>query len=39
LNHKGIALADSGKYSEAITYFDKALAIRPNYITALDKKA
>jgi tetratricopeptide (TPR) repeat protein len=35
---KGIALNDLGRYDEAITYFDKALAINPNYKNALLSK-
>ena len=27
-----------GNYTDAITYFDKALAIEPNYAIALDNK-
>jgi tetratricopeptide (TPR) repeat protein len=30
LSNKGLALLDLGKYEEAITYFDKALAIDPD---------
>jgi tetratricopeptide (TPR) repeat protein len=38
LNTKGVALANLGRYYEAIKYIDKAIAIRPNYATALDNK-
>ena len=34
LNEKGAALANLGKYDEAIEFFDKALAIEPNYVEA-----
>jgi Flp pilus assembly protein TadD len=36
LNNKGIALHFLGKNNEAISIFDKALAINPNYKLALD---
>jgi tetratricopeptide (TPR) repeat protein len=36
---KGIFLYGLGNYTEAITYFDKALAIDPNYKLARDNKA
>jgi tetratricopeptide (TPR) repeat protein len=37
INHEGVALFDLGKYIEAISSYDKALAINPND-TALDNK-
>jgi tetratricopeptide (TPR) repeat protein len=36
--NKGVELLDAGKYEEAITYFDKALAIEPNDVDALNNK-
>ena len=39
LYNKGIALDNLGKYQEAITYYDKVLAINPNYVDALNNKA
>jgi tetratricopeptide (TPR) repeat protein len=38
LNNKGFALAKLGKYNESIVFFDKALAINPNYVRALNNK-
>jgi Tetratricopeptide repeat/PKD domain len=38
LNSKGIALENQGKYAEAITYYDRALAIDPNNKFALSNK-
>jgi tetratricopeptide (TPR) repeat protein len=38
-NIKGTALYNQGTYDEAITYFDKVLAIDPNNILALYNKA
>jgi tetratricopeptide (TPR) repeat protein len=38
LNNKGMSLYNSGKFNESIAYFDKALAINPKNITALDNK-
>jgi large repetitive protein len=38
LNDKGDALYNQEKYEEAITYYDKALAIDPNYVYALNGK-
>jgi Flp pilus assembly protein TadD, contains TPR repeats len=35
---KGVSLAQSGRYEEAITSYDKALAINPNYVNALYNK-
>jgi tetratricopeptide (TPR) repeat protein len=39
LDNKGFALYSLGKYNEAIIYYDKSLAIDPNYTTALNNKA
>jgi tetratricopeptide (TPR) repeat protein len=36
--YKGMAYLDVGNYTEAIPYFDKALAINPNYTFALNNK-
>ena len=36
LNNKGSALLNQDDYDQAITYFDKALAIDPNDKQALD---
>ncbi|MGB6593241.1 MAG: tetratricopeptide repeat protein [Candidatus Nitrosopolaris sp.] len=38
LGNKGAALVDLGNYTQAITYFDKALAIDPNDKYALNLK-
>ena len=38
LYNKGIALDTLGKSEEAITWYDKALAIDPNYVSALLNK-
>jgi tetratricopeptide (TPR) repeat protein len=38
LYKKGLYLDDAGNYTGAISYYDKALAINPNYINALDNK-
>src|SRR6476646_547499 len=38
LNSRGAALSDFGRYAEAIPYYDKALAIDPNYKAALTGK-
>ena len=38
LNEKGAALANLGKYDEAIALYDKALAIEPNHVEALNNK-
>ena len=38
LNNNGSALAKLGKYNESIVFFDKALAINPNYVYALNNK-
>jgi tetratricopeptide (TPR) repeat protein len=38
LNDKAVSLGGQGNYEEAITYFDKALAIDPNYKEALNGK-
>jgi tetratricopeptide (TPR) repeat protein len=38
LNNNGSSLARLGKYNESIVFFDKALAINPNYIRALNNK-
>ena len=35
---KGLTLYHSGKNEEAIKWYDKALAINPNYIIALNNK-
>ena len=35
---KGIGNYESGNYTGAIKYYDKALAVRPNYIVALNNK-
>src|SRR5919197_6464229 len=39
LNKKGLDLINSGDYSEAITYFDKALAMNSSNVNALNNKA
>jgi tetratricopeptide (TPR) repeat protein len=39
LNNKGLALDNLGNYTEAILYYDKALAIQSNDTYALDNKA
>jgi tetratricopeptide (TPR) repeat protein len=36
--YKGMAYLNAGNYTEAIPYFDKALAINPNYTLALNNK-
>src|SRR5215831_9566138 len=36
--YKGMAYLNAGNYTEAISYFDKALAINPNYSLALYNK-
>jgi tetratricopeptide (TPR) repeat protein len=36
--YKGMAYLDVGNYTEAIPYFDKALAINPDYTLALNNK-
>jgi tetratricopeptide (TPR) repeat protein len=36
--YTGMAYLDVGNYTEAIPYFDKALAINPNYTLALNNK-
>src|SRR5215813_12966402 len=36
--YKGMAYLEIGNYTEAILYFDKALAINPNYTLALNNK-
>jgi tetratricopeptide (TPR) repeat protein len=38
LNKKGQALVGLGRYQEAISSFDKALSIEPNYVDALFRK-
>jgi tetratricopeptide (TPR) repeat protein len=38
LNNKGMSLYNLGKFNESITYFDKALAIDPKNVAALDNK-
>jgi tetratricopeptide (TPR) repeat protein len=38
LNNNGSFLAKLGKYKESIVFFDKALAINPNYVYALNNK-
>jgi tetratricopeptide (TPR) repeat protein len=38
LTNKGIALFNLERYTEAIKYFDKALAIDPQYVDALNNK-
>jgi tetratricopeptide (TPR) repeat protein len=38
LNKKGASLNKLGRYGEAITYFDKALELYPNFDTALSNK-
>jgi tetratricopeptide (TPR) repeat protein len=38
LTNKGIALLNSGKVNESMTYFDKALAIDPNDVNTLTQK-
>src|SRR5919199_3275254 len=38
LNNKGLALAELGMYNQSIVYFDKALAINPNDLSALNNK-
>src|SRR5438270_205399 len=35
---KGLSLLYSGKYNESITFFDKALGINPNDVSALSSK-
>ena len=37
-DYTGMAYLDVGNYTEAIPYFDKALAINPNYTLALNNK-
>jgi tetratricopeptide (TPR) repeat protein len=39
LNNKAFTLYSSGKYNEAIAYYDKSLAIEPNYTTASNNEA
>lgn len=39
LTNKGVDLAQLGKHEEAISYYDKALAIEPNAANALSGKA
>jgi tetratricopeptide (TPR) repeat protein len=36
--YKGMAYLNAGNYTEAIPYFDKALAINPNYSLTLNNK-
>ena len=36
--YKGMAYLNAGNYTESIAYFDKALAINPNYTLALNNK-
>jgi tetratricopeptide (TPR) repeat protein len=36
--YKGMAYLNEGNYTEAIPYFDKSLAINPNYTLALNNK-
>jgi tetratricopeptide (TPR) repeat protein len=38
LNNKGTSLYNLGRFNESIVYFDKALAIDPNNVAALDNK-
>ena len=38
LNNKGVALNDLGRYEEALTWYDKALAIDPKHVYALYNK-
>ena len=38
LNNKGLSLAKLGMYNQSIVFFDKALAINPNYVYALNNK-
>ena len=38
LFYKGMAYLNAGNYSEAIPYFDKTLAINPNYPLTLNNK-
>ena len=38
LYKKGLDLDNAGNYAGAISYYDKALEINPNYINALDNK-
>jgi tetratricopeptide (TPR) repeat protein len=38
LLNKGIGLQSLGKYQEAIGYYDRALAVEPNNLIALNKK-
>jgi tetratricopeptide (TPR) repeat protein len=38
INNKGWALNELGRYQEAIPYFDRALAIDPDYVHALNNK-
>ena len=39
LINKGVALHERGQYEEASTYYDRALAIDPNDVYALNNKA
>jgi tetratricopeptide (TPR) repeat protein len=39
LTNKGSALAKLGQYNEAVTYYDLALKIQPNYLPAMNNKA
>jgi tetratricopeptide (TPR) repeat protein len=38
LKEKGDALSEQGRYQEAIEYYDRVLAIDPNYVDALNNK-
>jgi tetratricopeptide (TPR) repeat protein len=38
INKEGLNQYGSGNYTEAIKYYDKALAIKPNYVAALNNK-
>jgi tetratricopeptide (TPR) repeat protein len=38
LNKKGLESNEQGKYQEAIDYYDKALELDPNYVSALNNK-
>ena len=38
MNNKGLALYTMGRYHEAISCFDKAIEIKPNYLEALNNK-
>jgi tetratricopeptide (TPR) repeat protein len=38
LNDKGVSLVSLGKNNEAITYFDKALAVKPDHVPSLNGK-